>query len=540
MTTAEEYKKLGNDAFLAKNYETAIENFTRAIEIDPNNHVYFSNRSGCYASLNIWQKALEDGEASIRINPSFVKGYSRVGLALFKLGKHEEATSVIDKGLELDPNNELLRKDKEAIEAASAGPQMNEMMGLFNKPEIQKLMKENPQLINQFLQNPEMLKNPQMMQMMAGLFSKGKTAQPPSEPTPNPTHNHNNFTKESNPEPKCERPTEKPEKKLGVFETSKNHANELYKKRDFEGAIQNYRLCLEECSTDLLIRNNIAACHIELKQFTQAIEVINEALDMYKEMGFEQRVPATYAKLLGRKARVMFLEQKFDESLDLYSQALLEDRNPLLEDQQKEVLKAKKKRDEEAYLDTGLSDIHREKGNTLFSQGDFGNANKEYEEALRRNPRDPRIHNNIAMCFIKMMKFNEAMKSVEKALELDPKFIKALLRKAAIHNSLKEYHKAIDTYKRINELEPGNKEASEGIAATQLKISQSMTEGNDEDRVKRAMSDPEIASIMTDPMVRIALEQMQTNPKNIMEYMNDKTLGPKIQKLIQAGIIKMG
>lgn len=67
-----------------------------------------------------------------------------------------------------------------------------------------------------------------------------------------------------------------------------------------------------------------------------------------------------------------------------------------------------------------------------------------------------------------------------------------------------------------------------------------MGDMNDEERLKRAMSDPEIASIMTDPMVRIALEQMQSNPRNAMEYFNDKTLGPKIQKLIQAGVIKMG
>lgn len=33
-----------------------------------------------------------------------------------------------------------------------------------------------------------------------------------------------------------------------------------------------------------------------------------------------------------------------------------------------------------------------------------------------------------------------------------------------------------------------------------------MSGGNDEERVKRAMQDPEIQAIMIDPMVRIALE----------------------------------
>lgn len=44
---------------------------------------------------------------------------------------------------------------------------------------------------------------------------------------------------------------------------------------------------------------------------------------------------------------------------------------------------------------------------------------------------------------------------------------------------------------------------------------------------------------MIDPMVRIALEQMQQNPSRALEYMQDPTLGPKIQRLIQAGILKV-
>ena len=110
---------------------------------------------------------------------------------------------------------------------------------------------------------------------------------------------------------------------------------------------------------------------------------------------------------------------------------------------------------------------------------------------------------------------------------------------STIHNFLKEYHKAIDVYKSVLQLEPENKEAAEGLRNTQIKVSTSMGSDDDE-RMKRAMADPQIQSIMSDPMMRIALEQMQANPKNIAEYLADRTLGPKIEKLIQAGIIRMG
>ena len=54
MTTANEYKAEGNKYFAAKEFEKAIEAFTKAIEASPEpKHVLYSNRSGSYASLKI-------------------------------------------------------------------------------------------------------------------------------------------------------------------------------------------------------------------------------------------------------------------------------------------------------------------------------------------------------------------------------------------------------------------------------------------------------------------------------------------------------
>ena len=73
-----------------------------------------------------------------------------------------------------------------------------------------------------------------------------------------------------------------------------------------------------------------------------------------------------------------------------------------------------------------------------------------------------------------------------------------------------------------------------------MKIASGMHTGNDEERTKRAMSDPEIVSIMQNPMVRTALQRIQEDPKCAMEFFNDKDIGPKLRKLIQAGVIKTG
>lgn len=148
------------------------------------------------------------------------------------------------------------------------------------------------------------------------------------------------------------------------------------------------------------------------------------------------------------------MQGEYEKAIESYEKSLLEDKLPAVEEQLREVKREKQKKEELAYIDPEMSLKHRERGNEFFNKGEFAEALKQYEEAKRRNPNDAIIYNNAAMCFIKIMKFNEALKEVTRALEINPSFIKAMIRKASIHNSLKEYHKALDMYKKVLELEP--------------------------------------------------------------------------------------
>ncbi len=49
----------------------------QAIELDPSSYIYRSNRSACYALQGNHEKAKEEAEACVRINPDFIKGYYR-------------------------------------------------------------------------------------------------------------------------------------------------------------------------------------------------------------------------------------------------------------------------------------------------------------------------------------------------------------------------------------------------------------------------------------------------------------------------------
>lgn len=62
MAQVDELKAEGNKAFSAKNYDLAIDIFSQAIELDPSNHVLYSNRSAAKAGKKQWDAALEDAE----------------------------------------------------------------------------------------------------------------------------------------------------------------------------------------------------------------------------------------------------------------------------------------------------------------------------------------------------------------------------------------------------------------------------------------------------------------------------------------------
>ena len=82
---AEQFKAAGNAALQAGNLTEAIESYTKAINADGTNHVYYSNRSAAYLKKGDGNNALEDANSTVAINPEFSKGYSRKGGELLQI-----------------------------------------------------------------------------------------------------------------------------------------------------------------------------------------------------------------------------------------------------------------------------------------------------------------------------------------------------------------------------------------------------------------------------------------------------------------------
>ncbi|KAJ0672473.1 putative Heat shock chaperonin-binding, tetratricopeptide-like helical domain superfamily [Helianthus annuus] len=517
---ADEAKAKGNAAFSAGNFTDAIKHFTDAINLAPSNHVLYSNRSAAYASLNQYSDALSDAKKTVDLKPDWAKGYSRLGAAYHGLKQYDDAVSAYKKGLEVDPNNETLKSglaDAESAQSASyrsreareSRAPMNNLFGdafgpdmwakltadpatrlYMQQPDFVNKMKElqrNPSGLNLYLQDQRVMQALTVLLNVKiqanGSGPSGDDMEMPGSP-PRPADEavkEKEAVKEPEPEPEpMEVSGEEREVKerKAQAQKEKEAGNAAYKKKDFETAIACYTKAVELDDGDISFLTNRAA--------------------VYLEMG------------------------KYDECIKDCEKAELE---------------------QQEYYDPELAEKEREKGNECFKEQKYPDAIKHYTEALRRNPKDAKAYSNRAACYTKLGAMPEGLKDAEKCIEIDPKFSKGYTRKGAIQFFMKEHDKALETYQEGLKHDPQNPELLEGVRSCVQQINRAsrgdLTPDELKERQAKAMQDPEIQNILTDPVMAQVLKDLQENPKAAQDHMKNPSVMNKIQKLISAGIVQM-
>ena len=120
METAVSWKEKGNKFVQERQYAEALNCYSKAIELDANDPILYSNRSAMYYNLNYFDNAILDAEMAITLRPTYAKAYLRKGNALEGLKRYKEALDSYEAGLKQDPDNEQLieaqKKLKELME----------------------------------------------------------------------------------------------------------------------------------------------------------------------------------------------------------------------------------------------------------------------------------------------------------------------------------------------------------------------------------------------------------------------------------------
>ncbi|KAL9187846.1 hypothetical protein ACHAXT_006224 [Thalassiosira profunda] len=136
VASIEEQKAKGNEAFTSGEYAQAVLFYTMALDraaelpdatsvterlssgaaptekleqLFPR-HIVLSNRSACFLKLGHHEKALKDGVDAEKLDPTYVKGIFRKGLALHAMGRYEEAIKSLAAAQKLEPKNKQIKQ----------------------------------------------------------------------------------------------------------------------------------------------------------------------------------------------------------------------------------------------------------------------------------------------------------------------------------------------------------------------------------------------------------------------------------------------
>ncbi|RCI14297.1 hypothetical protein L249_5927 [Ophiocordyceps polyrhachis-furcata BCC 54312] len=178
----ESLKSKGNAAMARKDYVAAIDLYTQALNLDPSNAVFLSNRAAAHSAAKDHDAARVDAEAAVAADPSYTKAWSRLGLARFALGDAKGAMDAYSSGIQHEGNGgsdamkkgyETAKRRVEELESedsasrgqgpfpagAGAGGGIPDLGSIMSNPMFanmaQNLM-SNPDLMSSLMNNPRL------------------------------------------------------------------------------------------------------------------------------------------------------------------------------------------------------------------------------------------------------------------------------------------------------------------------------------------------------------------------------------------------
>jgi len=104
------YKHRGMAYFAKSDYDEAIRDFTKALELDPASYRVVYYRGVVHSVLKQYAEAIDDYTMSLEIYPYQAFCMFRRGQSYFHIGDYPQALSDCDASLSMEPDNEVVKK----------------------------------------------------------------------------------------------------------------------------------------------------------------------------------------------------------------------------------------------------------------------------------------------------------------------------------------------------------------------------------------------------------------------------------------------
>jgi len=98
------YNYRGRAYGMSGNYDLAIQDYNKAIELNPKYALAYTNRGFAYGRQGNYDLAIQDYNKAIELNPKYALAYTNRGFAYGRQGNFDLAIQNYTKAIELDPN----------------------------------------------------------------------------------------------------------------------------------------------------------------------------------------------------------------------------------------------------------------------------------------------------------------------------------------------------------------------------------------------------------------------------------------------------
>lgn len=140
---AEKARELGQQKFKEADWPGAVDAFTEMTKRAPTDPRGYSNRAAALIKLMAFPQAVQDCDEAIRLDPKFIRAYTRKGQALVAMKEHNRALDTFTEAMEHDDGThtrELEQQQQKCLEAqfsARAGEtEQQTMERIQNDPEV--------------------------------------------------------------------------------------------------------------------------------------------------------------------------------------------------------------------------------------------------------------------------------------------------------------------------------------------------------------------------------------------------------------------
>ena len=296
----EDLKEKGNSFFKQKRYEDAITFYNKALKLNPKAEVLYSNKGTCEKCLKEYKESIRDYEKALELNPKNTKNMNRLASVYIIKGQIGNAKMLQEKALNLEPNNSIFKeqmtiiekiledeekledriKDKKFEDAEEVCKRLIEKESDFSELKLKyiKILIENVKLteaiqyINNEINFEDKKSNEQFDYLTAlCLYYDGQYEKAKKQINLMKSKGNSIDTKDLL-------------EKVNTIDSIKTKANEIFKQKKYEEAIEEYTKILEfdpnNKKFNSLILANRALCYQKLNKNVEALRDSNQSIKL--------------------------------------------------------------------------------------------------------------------------------------------------------------------------------------------------------------------------------------------------------------------